>query len=162
MNTSFKLGYFIPLIAMAMLLSGMLASCSADRTGAPTSPAVTAQQQSTSAGPVNRLLWGVWHVSIDPTTMTADVVPLRSADFTANVTKFMQPPVSAGQQVSISIDPASTPGTGHFVVDVTVRHPFPGLNQYNGFDVRGILFSDGSVAGIHDSTVLRPGPAETH
>lgn len=109
-----------------------------------------------------RILWGIWDVRINPDTMTAEVTPLREASFTANVTRFMQPPLSPVHMVSFSIRPASDPAIGYFNVDVALRHPFPGLNMYNGFDVRGILLSDGSITGDHDSGVLRAGEDDTH
>jgi len=109
-----------------------------------------------------RILWGIWNVRIDPDAMTAEVTPLREASFTANVTQFMQPPLSPVHMVSFSIRPASDPAIGYFNVDVALRHPFPGLNMYNGFDVRGILLSDGSITGDHDSSVLRAGEDDTH
>lgn len=103
----------------------------------------------------NRLQWGMWNVAIDSNTSQFEIVPIRGAMFTANVTQFLQPPTSPTNLLSFSVDGSSNPSTGYFVVDVYVSHPFPGLNKYNGFDVRGIFMSDGSVAGIYDPSVLR-------
>ena len=110
----------------------------------------------------NRVLWGLWHVNIDPDSMTAGLTPLRSAEFTANVTKFMQPPIGPVHMLEISVLPGSEPSTGYFEVDITITHPFPGLNHFNGFDVRGILYSDGTQAGEHDPTAVIAGADETH
>ena len=109
----------------------------------------------------NRVPWGAWNISIDPDTLTADIIPLRGAAFTANVTRFMQPPSSPVNLVSITVHGSSDPSIGLFVIDITIKHPFPGLNNFNGFDVRGILYSDGSIVGEHDSSVLRAGPGGT-
>lgn len=103
----------------------------------------------------NRVLWGLWHINLDPVSMTAEVVPVRGAMFTCNVTRFMQPPASPTNLVSISIESGSEPAKGLFVVNVSLRHPFVGLNFYNGFDVRGIFMSDGSLTGVHDPSVVR-------
>jgi hypothetical protein len=115
----------------------------------------------TSGGASSHNLWGYWSVRIDPETMTADIVPLRSAEFTCNVTRFMQKPVSPVNMVSIGMLPGSIPADGYFEVRVTLKHPFPGLNQYRGFDVRGIFMSDGSYATGHDSTATYAGPSDS-
>jgi hypothetical protein len=39
-----------------------------------------------------RTLWGTWDVTIDPSSGTIEVAPLRGAEFKANVTIFLQPP----------------------------------------------------------------------
>ena len=114
-----------------------------------------------TAGSFGRVLWGMWHVEIDSTTSSAVAIPLRGPAFTCNVTRFIQPPVSPTNLLSIVIVPGSDPPAGFFKVDVTVQHPFPGLNKFGGFDVRGILMADGSVTGSHDDTVFRAGLNDT-
>ena len=109
----------------------------------------------------SRACWGWWHVKLDTETMEFEVRPLRSAVFTCNVTRFMQPPLSPMHMVSFAIDPgASDFPNGLFAADVTLRHPFPGLAQYRGFDVHGIFMSDlgpGTlVTDQHDSTLMYP------
>ena len=117
---------------------------------------------SSEPGTTGRVLWGIWDVRINSDSMTAEAVPIRGLDFTANVTRFMQPPISPVHMLSLGILPDSNPSSGYFNLEVTLRHPFPGLNIYNGFDVRGILLSDGSISGEYDPTVLRAGADDTH
>jgi len=153
-----KNGFGFSFLALFM---GILFLMGCGGSSGPSSPGLLTAQND-PGGPNARSLWGIWHVSLDPSTLTADVTPLRGAQFTCNVTRFMQPPLSPVHMIQIYVDPSSTPLTGYFAVDVTLRHPFPGLNQYRGFDVRGILMADGSVTGLHDSTVFRAGVADTH
>jgi len=130
----------------------------------PTQPEIsddTLLTRSSDSSYSSRVLWGIWDVHIDPVTLEVEAVPSRNSQFTANVTQFMQPPLSPVNMVSFTVDVASDPVNGFFVVDVTLRHPFPGMNKYNGFDVRGVLISDGSIPGIHDTDVLRAGPDDT-
>lgn len=132
--------------------------------GSPVTPGnqPAKEYQSESASLANhRTLWGIWDVSIDSKSMTIDAVPLRSADFTCNVTQFMQPPSSPTNMILLSLEPGSDPSSGYFEVKVTLKHPFPGLNQYNGFDVRGIFMSNGSIVGNYDNSVLRAGPGDS-
>lgn len=117
--------------------------------------------KSANVGANNRLLWGLWHVSLNARSMEASIVPIRGAMFTCNVTQFMQPPISPVNMVSIAVVPGSDPVNGYFIVDVSLKHPFPGMNQYNGFDVRGIFMSDGSLASEHDPTAIRAGEGES-
>ncbi len=122
----------------------------------------TAASNGSASGVSSHMLWGMWHIDIDPATMVAEVTPVRGAEFTCNVTQFMQPPSSPTNMVSIAVDVgASVIEDGFFVVDVSLRHPFPGMNQFNGFDVRGILLSYGSVVGEHDTSVIMAGEGET-
>jgi outer membrane protein assembly factor BamB len=147
-------------IHFLILLTGILPALGCGGSSEPSSPELSAGQTAPGASG-GRSLWGVWHVSLDPSSMTADITPLRGVEFTCNVTQFMQPPSSPVQMVQISVDPSSNPGTGYFAVDVILKHPFPGLNQFRGFDVRGIMMTDGSIAGLHDASILRAGPDDT-
>jgi hypothetical protein len=109
----------------------------------------------------NHMLWGLWHVTIDPETLTAEASPLRTAEFTCNVTQFMQAPISPTNMITFAFPPGGDPANGFFIVDVTLKHPFPGLYQYNGFDVRGVFMSFGTLSGEHDSSVMRAGPGDS-
>ena len=66
-------------------------------------------------------MWGLWEISIDPKTMTADIVPLRGSEWHANVVEFMQSPYPASNLGLFVDSSASTPATGYFAVDVTLR-----------------------------------------
>ncbi|MFH1676559.1 MAG: hypothetical protein ABIC40_05995 [bacterium] len=151
---------FIFLVSFLALIA---VSCSNRGTGADlTSPAPLANEKiSASSGGANHNLWGFYRVSIDPINMTADAVPLRCAEFTCNVTRFMQPPVSHFNMVSFSIQPGSIPSEGFFKVEVTLKHPFPGLPYYRGFDVRGIVISNGSLALNNDPSATYAGEDDT-
>ncbi len=148
-------------ILSCVLVAFAATGCSGNSPVAPDNVASPPALRETVNTGSNHVLWGIWDVSIDPAAMTAEVVPIRGAAFTCNVTQFMQPPSSPVHMVNISIGGGSDPATGFFEIDITLNHPFPGMNQFNGFDVRGILLTDGSVSGDHDSSVLRGGPDDT-
>ncbi len=151
-----------PVLFISIILTAVILGCSGSGNKGIVTPDLNPGKASTHSAGSAKILWGMWHVTIDPVTMTAEATPLRTADFTANITNFMQPPSSPTNMVSFIVDGSSDPGMGYFVVDVTLRHPFPGVNKYNGFDVRGALFSDGSITGVHDPSVLWQGPDDTH
>jgi len=123
-----------------------------------------ARELSSSEG---RVLWGIYHVTLDPVSETAEIVPLRTAEVGVNVTRFLQPPSSPIHMISFNFYPGlSDYAHGLFVLDVTLKHPFPGLEMYRGFDVRGVFMSnatsflpgDGSLTypGGDDSRMLNP------
>lgn len=123
-------------------------------------PVTPSELSSVSMGS-NRVLWGLWHVNIDPETLDVKIMPLRGAAFTANVTQFMQAPASPVNMISIALAPGSIPTKGYFLVDVTLRHPFPSHPIYRGFDVRGIFMANASVPTNMDPSLVYAGPDES-
>ncbi len=143
---------FLMILSAVTLATILAVSCSGGRV-VPTSPDLQTPGGDRPEACANTHLWGAWDVTLDPAARTADIVPLRGADFTANVTQFMQPPASSKHMMSIVIDPSSDFAVGHVVVDVTFAHPFPGLDLYTGFDVRGVCIGDGVISGIVDPLI---------
>ncbi|HEX9745108.1 MAG TPA: PKD domain-containing protein [bacterium] len=120
----------------------------------PVAGDITNSQQERLASS-NSHLWGYYRVAIDTVSGIVDIIPVRRADFAANVTVFLQPPLgnSGNLQISIpSIGDFQT--TGILDVDVTLIHPFAGLDQYTGFDVAGALIGHGDTYGSHDPGVF--------
>jgi len=109
----------------------------------------------------NLIPWGIWEVILDPAKPEPDIVPLRTLQFTANVTRFMQPPSSKKHLLGIAVDNFLTDWTtGHVVVDVSFTHPFPGLDTYTGFDVRGVCIGNGSIPTVSDPGVIYAGEGD--
>ncbi|MFH1676902.1 MAG: PKD domain-containing protein [bacterium] len=97
-------------------------------------------------------LWGYYDVYLDIPSQTAMVSVNRSAMFTANVTKFVN-----GAAANLAFDIIGIPIGVDYVdvdIDVTIKHPFPGLTQYNGYDVRGIFMGNGSKTLAYNSPDL--------
>jgi len=142
--------FLFALILIAIVLSG----CSGDRN--PTMPPVDQEKiASTGSGAVRNHLWGYYDIRIDPDTLRADVVPVRGLMFNANIVNFLQPPMSPTHMLGVQIDPGLSDIPNHYLaVDVTIRHPFPGMGMYRGFDVRGIFMSDGSITSGFDPGLL--------
>ncbi|MFH1676076.1 MAG: hypothetical protein ABIC40_03540, partial [bacterium] len=149
-----------------ILLSALLVSCSGG--GSPIQPDNNGTQlretRSTESGDVsNRILWGLWQVTIDPEMKTIDLTPLRSAMVGVNVTRFLHPPVSPINMITFKFDfDESQFDAGLFVLDVTLKHPFPGLDIYRGFDVRGIFMSNFDEALPGDADLTFAGEDASH
>ena len=101
-----------------------------------TAPAV--QQQSDSHyGTGNRVLWGLWKISISADRQTVTVLPDRVGALHFNVVRLIEvAPCSDCLRIK------NVKGTADGLsADVILIHPFPGLLQYTGFDVRGSFIS---------------------
>ena len=142
--------YMMATVAVSAMF--LFVSCAGGGSG-PVAPDLQTTVNNHPAVTDNVHLWGLWEVTLDPADGTAEVVPIRGAAFTANVTQFMQPPTASQQLMSIYIDPSSDFTTGYVVVDVTFTHPFPGLDMFTGFDVRGACIGDGAEQGIIDPQI---------
>ncbi len=147
------------IIFASLLLPLILALGCGGTGGGPVAPGSNqglTDAQATPGGNT-RSLWGFWQVEMDPVTLEATITPLRGAQFTCNVTRFLQPPDSPLNLLGISIDPgASDIPADLLAVDVTIKHPFPGLPKFRGFDVRGVFMSDPSLVAGFDPTAQYP------
>ncbi len=149
------------LVVCFLIASGGVVSCSNSHSPIhpPQSPQTTAQQTVPSES--NRVLWGMWHIVIDPSTFEVEIAPVRGIAFTCNVTRFLQPPISPVHLLGIEMQSGSDPSAGYLVVDVTIQHPFPGVAFFRGFDVRGILMADGTTVSGMDTALIYPADDET-
>jgi len=95
--------------------------------------------QSVAENQSNRHLWGLWEIQIDAITGAHEIIPLRTVEWHVNCITFLERSGTSTIKLSdVLVD-------GSYVdVNVGLTHPFPGLNQYCGFDVRGIFIGDGS------------------
>ena len=145
----------LPILLIIVLF---LISCSV-RSGSPVTPGSTASNLTShsSGGSVagtSRALWGIWNVSIDTSNWEVSIVPIRGPQYTVDVVKFLQPPAGSLSNLTITVtDVTDWFSLGKIGVDVGLRHPFPGLDQYTGFDVYGVFVAPGSFAGIYDDDV---------
>lgn len=87
-------------------------------------------------------LWGFYEVYIDTEECSAVAVPSRGAMFTVNVVNFINNQVAdLGFKINEVVLEANYTDID---IDVTIKHPFPGMPQYHGYDVRGVFMGDGS------------------
>ncbi|MFH1676331.1 MAG: hypothetical protein ABIC40_04825 [bacterium] len=146
-----------PIIFVLAFSVLFLISCSGDNAGVVmpevSNPALAnGSDQNT---PASRQLWGFYDVSLNTVTGETEIVPLRAVEFTANVTRFLQPPAGKLKNLGIKvIDTSQYLDSGLIDVDVTLTHPFPGLDTYTGFDVMGVFIHNGDTSSQYDGSVL--------
>lgn len=155
------------LVTLGLILF-LLISCATGKNSVVSPDPDLSQNQEITAGQAintpNTHLLGVYDVRIDPDTMSGEIVPLRTADVTLNVTPFFDyPPMNIGLTI-----PSFYEGADYwdFDVDFELTHPLPALTQYTLFDVMLVFLGDGSetcpgpyylkVAGENDQQMLNP------
>lgn len=98
-----------------------------------------------------RPLWGYFNCMADLNAGTVTAVPNRTSTMHINATK----PLNNSLGLSIAVQSGSKPSSGYFIINVSIKHPYPGNPQYTGFDVHGILLCTG---GLTAGSLRIPGP----
>ena len=144
------------LIALAVLAIVIFAGCHGGSN--PTvpielkNPAVGAK----SSGNSNTSIWGIWDCTVDPYTGAVDIVPLRQAELTVNVTKNIE--AKPGNLLISEMDTSNLFADGSLNCTVTLKHPFPGVDMYNGFDVWGVFMHNGETNFGYNGLTYGGGP----
>ena len=142
----------IPGILLAVILLTIFGCSGSD----PASPSlvVTKPDERTTVSSEPSMLWGYWDTQIDTETWEVSLVPLRTVEFTVNVTMFMQPPAGSITNLKILVtDVSEWFDQGKLTVDVGLSHPFPGLDMYTGHDVRGVFIAPGDSTASFNSDI---------
>ncbi len=109
----------------------------------PVTPASNPDQLSlNSINQSNRTIWGYWTVRVDPDLESIDIVPDRQAGSHFNVVRLLEVDPCTD---CLSIQNLSWLPNNIVQCDFELRHPFPGLVKFTGFDVRGVLVADGDT-----------------
>jgi len=112
--------------------------------------------KSIEAASDSHLCWGLWQFTADPANETLDVMQMRTGNLHLNAMPFLEPPPS----VYLTVE--SLQFNGNIIdTDIGLRHPFLGLDQFTGFDVCGILITNGSVTGFDDPDIRMAGTGDT-
>jgi len=92
-------------------------------------------------------LWGYFDIYVDVETQSVEVVSARNTAFTANVTKFIN-----GSPTNLGLSINGVAATVNYVdidMDISITHPFAGMTDFNGYDVRGVFMGKGSQSIIY-------------
>ena len=143
---------------VAVLYSLIALGCSgAGGTSRPLTEPNTIDAKADRSGHSTTALFGFYDVNIDIAAKAATVVSNRQAMFTCNVVMFLNPnPQNMTFWINKIID-----GNGYIDVDIDVgfRHPFTGLDEFRGYDVRGVFMGDGSkTLNYGDGKLIYPAP----
>ena len=147
------------LVLLALLLTtGIMIGCSGGG-ASPVFPDLTQHAVNAPSfdneGTPGKAIWGVWDITIDRETLDISVVPLRGAEFTVDVVAFLQYPKGTPANLQLHItDNSDFMDMGILGIGVGLTHPFPGLDQFVGFDVMGVVMGSGSTSSLYNPDVL--------
>ncbi|HEX9745686.1 MAG TPA: hypothetical protein VGB30_09685 [bacterium] len=103
----------------------------------------------------SRFTWGVWDIHMDESGNLVPVL-MRTASFTANVNSPLEK--VDGNLIITDIDASSYLSEGLISCTVGLKHPFNGLDQYNGFDVWGVFIHNGATSLGYEGLTYSGGP----
>jgi len=143
-------GSVLTILLTAVLLSG----CSGSNN--PAQPSIEDQpatQNSVSSNGSTHL-WGLFDIIIEPDSLEVIISPQRNAMFTANVVTFLN---ANPAYLALSINEV-VPSADFIDVDlnISIAHPFPGMPQFDGYDVRGVFMGAGSMPLSYNSDLIVP------
>ena len=145
------------LIVIILLLS--IFGCSSGGNGIelPTNPIDTGDSAK-NGDYVSHNTWGLFQFIVDPVAKKLEVVPIRAGNIHLNALRFLEPP----PLTNLTIE--SVKFNGNIIdVDIGLRHPFIGQVVYTGFDVCGILITNGTVTGFANPHIVMAGnPEDTY
>jgi len=121
-------------------------------------PAVSGHTASSVSA---RHLWGVWDIGINTGTGEVDIVPARQAELHVNALALLEPPPMMDLTIDTDTLVVDIPAN-YCSVDVLLTHPFPGLDEYTGFDVRGIVLMPGSDLQYSDWSLVLSSESDPH
>jgi Tol biopolymer transport system component len=129
---------------VAIIFAITLAACASQDTPSPepTAPSLSGNNVIPSAEFSSRMLWGYWEGYIPPTHETIELNPAREANMHLNARRFLEDTAckTCLKISNINFDLVQMTAS----CDLQLTHPFPGFDRFTGFDVRGIVISDGS------------------
>jgi len=109
----------------------------------------------TVRSPSGTQLWGYYTIELDPDAPEAIISLNRTAMFTANCTNLLNKTLGGGLGISFNnVD--NQPDYIDFDLTVAITHPFPGLPQFHGYDVRGLFMGNGSEALLNNPDLRYP------
>jgi len=141
-------------IIISILAIFFASGCSSSQNSNPNAPTIPAERVPTAVG--THQFWGLWQFTADPDAGRLEVAPVRTGQMHLNALFFLEPP----PLVNLTLESLVIAGN-KVDANIGLRHPFLGLNEFTGFDVCGILITNGSVTGFHDTDLRMTGEGDT-
>ena len=128
----------LPILLVCLLLICHIYGCSGKKTGDPVIPGSEDNLQTICTASQNRILWGLYDISVPADRSNFEIVPLRIGAMHLNVTGMLEGGLCS---TCLKIANFKVVESHVLTVEVTVTHPMPGSPKLTGFDVRGIFIS---------------------
>ncbi len=148
---------------LVILVTFLSVSCSSstnpinpDVTGPPGNP--DSQSESVNQANSGRTILGLWNINVSADRQVIETTPVRISQMHLNVLYFLETICTD----CLTLSKVDVINDNQLRVMVRLKHPFPGLMQYTGFDVRGIFigksdytFPDHNVSVAYGDSVPR-------
>ena len=136
--------------AISIACSGGGSSPVLPDTGNPLTPGGSQilTDQSHQSQTAHNAVMGYYDIYYDIQSQTMEAVENRTAEFTLNVVPFLnlmtipKNGITFGSIVIHDDDPTFL----GIDVEFSIHHPFPGIDQYNAYDLRGVIIGNGADA----------------
>ncbi len=136
----------------------LLVSCSSTSTNVTVGDLPVRESAS---GNTSHRLMGMWQFMWDPETQDLEYCQLRVSDMHLNVLGWLEPAPLLFLTLESDIEYDHI--NNLITVDIGLSHPFAGLNEFAGFDVKGIVISRADLIDATPSRDLKmPGPNTLH
>jgi formylglycine-generating enzyme required for sulfatase activity len=124
----------------ALINVAILAAIIGCSTSNPISPNASLETElRNSQNSSNRAIISIGTISISEDRSSVELLPDRSSDLHLNVVKLLE---GKACDNCLTIEDFAVTSQGILHCNVTLTHPFPGLKQYTGFDVRAIVVTN--------------------
>ena len=147
---------FIFLMIVALLLVMISCTGGGNAVSPVTEPEMISGTSSHTGQNQTHSLWGLWQFIANPEAGRLDIFQLRSGDMHLNALVFLEPP----PLINLTLESLEFDGD-IIEADIGLRHPFLGLDEFTGFDVCGILITNGSITGFDDPDLRMAGEGDT-
>ena len=146
------------LLATLVLSTFVAIGCSGggDPVGPPAGPNLTANAV-THGTSSETWLWGYYDFHINVDAGTVEFVPNRTTMWNANVVTFLnESPANMEFTLNMLDIGIEDPLAILVDIDVTLNHPFAGMEQFNGYDVMGVFMGSGANVLNYNSSLNYP------
>jgi formylglycine-generating enzyme required for sulfatase activity len=128
-----------PRVFTAFIIIAIVSICAGCSKSNPVSPSIDDEFafKSVSQSP-NRVIVSYGTIAISADRLSVEPVPARSVDLHLNVLKLMEGKVCDD---CFQIGDFGMASNGIFFCEVTIKHPFPGYDEFTAFDPRAIFIT---------------------
>lgn len=135
----------VVLISLAILLVVSIGCSSGENNPVMPAAEISAKSVTEQVPPANQFLAGYYDVYFDCSTKTFEIVENRTAAFTLNIVPFLNMMMSPRFGITFGSILVHTDDPTFLGVDVEfqIHHPFPGIDQYNAYDLMGVVIGEG-------------------
>jgi len=126
------------LLSLSTLLIAILIVATNCSSPDPTSPGIINTPSPASAQSPNRDVFAYGTIAVSADRTTVELIPSRTGELHLNVVRLIE---GKACDDCLQLENFFRTANDRLFVDLTLIHPFPGLDRYSGFDVRAVIIT---------------------